>query len=33
MIDRLLVARRQKAREHRAIGKSNTERKLLHEGS
>ena len=31
MLDRLRVARGQKAREHRAIGKSDTKRKLLHD--
>ncbi len=31
MLDRLPIARGQKAREYRAIGKSNTERKLLHD--
>jgi hypothetical protein len=33
MIDRLLIARRQKTREHRTIRKSNTQRKLLHDQS
>ena len=31
MLDRLPVTRGQKTREYRAIGKSNTQRKLLHE--
>ena len=31
VLDRLLITRRQEAREYRAIGKPNTQRKLLHE--